>query len=237
MQIRKGLFQIGGSLNGITWMGNYKSYEDANVYVLDSGGPLVLFDCGIGSTWPQIEENMRYWDLRPEDIKACFLTHAHMDHSGACAILAKSSIPLYAHKNAAEAIAAGDERCAGYLYHRTMTPCRDVTGLEDGQTIRVGETDISLAHFPGHTAGCAAYAFALGGETVIVSGDIIGTLLDGFFGWSGSFDFDKKAYLNSLIRFARTKCDIMLPGHGMIYFHDPRVRIEEALCQAFSQWR
>jgi hypothetical protein len=31
--------------------------------------------------------------------------------------------------------------------------------------------------------------------------------------------------------------DIMLPGHGMIYFHKPRVRVEEALNSALMQWR
>jgi glyoxylase-like metal-dependent hydrolase (beta-lactamase superfamily II) len=198
---------------------------------------LILFDCGIGRTWLQIEKNMEYWGLAPEHIKACVLTHAHMDHTGACSLLAERGILLYAHRNTAEAIAAGDERCAGYLYHQRMTPCGAVVGLDEGQAIRIGGVEIVLGYYPGHTAGCAAYTFAWGGETVTVSGDIIGTLLDGYFGWDGSIDFDKKAYLKSLTRFARMDCNIMLPGHGMIYFGEPRVRIEEALCQALSQWR
>jgi glyoxylase-like metal-dependent hydrolase (beta-lactamase superfamily II) len=72
---------------------------------------------------------------------------------------------------------------------------------------------------------------------VVVSGDIIGTLLDGYFGWNGSVDFDKVAYLRSLRDFARFDSDIMLPGHGMIYFHTPRRRVEQALNEALCQWR
>jgi len=29
----------------------------------------------------------------------------------------------------------------------------------------------------------------------------------------------------------------MLPGHGLIYFHQPRRRVEEALNEALKQWR
>ena len=36
-----------------------------------------------------------------------------------------------------------------------------------------------------------------------VSGDIIGTLLAGDFGWSGSIDFNKEIYTESLRKFAK----------------------------------
>ncbi|MFY9176145.1 MAG: hypothetical protein WBI74_10460 [Caldicoprobacterales bacterium] len=38
MQVIKDLYQVGGSLNGITWKGQYRSYEDCNTYILDSQG-------------------------------------------------------------------------------------------------------------------------------------------------------------------------------------------------------
>ena len=70
-----------------------------------------------------------------------------------------------------------------------------------------------------------------------MSGDVIGTLLDGYFGWNGSIDFDKQKYLKSLKRFSGVDSDIMLPGHGMIYFHKPRRRVEQVFNQALCQWR
>lgn len=237
MQIRRGLYQVGGSLNGVTWTGRDASYEDANAYLLDTGEGLLLFDCGNGDTLPQIEGNIRYWGLDPGNIKACLLTHAHMDHTGACAALAARGVAMYAHWLTAEAVAAGDERCAGYLYHKQMTPFSGIRPLEDGARIVLCGAEIEVIHCPGHTAGCTAYVFRLEGKTVVVSGDIIGTLLDGHFGWSGSIDFNKTAYLETLRRFARFDSDLMLPGHGMIYFYEPRRRVEEALCSALSQWR
>jgi len=61
--------------------------------------------------------------------------------------------------------------------------------------------------------------------------------LDGYHGWSGSIDFDKSKYLESLKKFAKIDTDIMLPGHGLIYFHKPRRRVEEALNLALIEWR
>ena len=237
MQIRKNLYQISGSLNGVTWTGTGANYDDANAYLLDTGGGLLLFDCGNGETWPQIEKNMLYWGLDPGDIRACFLTHAHLDHAGACAVLAGKGVALYAHKKTAQAIAAADERCCGFFYHKKMTPCGEVIPLEDGDTVDICGVTVTAAHYPGHTQGCTAFIFMHEKETVAVSGDIIGTLLAGYFGWDGSIDFDKKAYMDSLLRFSRFDSDLMLPGHGLIYFHQPRRRVEEALAQALSLWR
>lgn len=44
---------------------------------------------------------------------------------------------------------------------------------------------ISVMHLPGHTQGCAVYVFDHEVRTVVVSGDIIGTLLDGTSGGVG----------------------------------------------------
>jgi glyoxylase-like metal-dependent hydrolase (beta-lactamase superfamily II) len=85
--------------------------------------------------------------------------------------------------------------------------------------------------------GCTAYSFFHEQKHIVVSGDIIGTMLAGDFGWDGSIDFDKKKYIESLRRFAKTDYDIMLPGHGLIYFYKPKWRIEESLNSALTQWR
>jgi glyoxylase-like metal-dependent hydrolase (beta-lactamase superfamily II) len=85
--------------------------------------------------------------------------------------------------------------------------------------------------------GCTAYLFSHRGKQLVVSGDVIGTLLDGYHGWSGSIDFNREKYLDSLLKLSKINPDIMLPGHGMVYFYKPRRRIEEALNVALMEWR
>ena len=237
MQLLRGLYQIGGDVNGITWCGVDASFEDANSYAIAAPEGIVLIDCGNGETLPQLFDNMRYWGLDPDAIRACFLTHPHWDHAGAAHLLRERGVRLYAHRNTAEAVAAGDERCCGYLYHRTFTPCTVDTPLEDGRRVDVCGITVEVMHLPGHSQGCTAYLFEHEGKRVVACGDVIGTLFRGDFGWSGSIDFDKPTYIQSLRRFARVDTDVMLAGHGISYFHKPRRRVEQVLNAALMEWR
>ena len=167
----------------------------------------------------------------------CILTHAHFDHAAGAHLLKERGVELYAHAATADAVALGDERCCGYLYHKTFTPCEVDHILHDGDTVDVLGVAIEVMHVPGHSMGCTAYRFQHEDKRVVVSGDLIGTLLSGNYGWSGSIDFDRTVYLQSLQRFAKIDSDIMLPGHGMVYFHQPRRRAEEVLNAALMEWR
>ena len=237
MQVLKDLYQVGGDLNGVTWAGADAAYEDCNTYLLKTPSGLLLFDAGCGETLEQIFVNMRYWGLSPEDIRVCVLTHPHYDHAAGAHLLRAKGVEIWAHENTAEAVESGDERCCGYLYHKEFVPCAIDRRLRDGEVAEALGLRIEVMHLPGHTMGCTAYKFQHEGRCIVVSGDIIGTLLAGDFGWSGSIDFDKGVYLQSLKRFARVNMDMMLPGHGLIYFHKPRRRVEQALNSALMQWR
>lgn len=238
MRIVPGVYQIGGSFAGLTWTGDFGGYDDANVFAVESGDGLILFDAGNGETSDQILANMTVESLDPAQIRACFLTHAHWDHAaGAFLWRERFGAALYAGHETAEALEAADERCAGFLYHRPCTTCHCDTALADGQIVSLGGLAIEALHLPGHTDGCTAYRFEYGGKRIIVTGDVIGTLSAGWFGWDGSVDFDKKRYINSLRRFAALDFDIMLTGHGPVCFGRPRVRVESALERALALWR
>ncbi|MBI2431401.1 MAG: MBL fold metallo-hydrolase [Candidatus Hydrogenedentes bacterium] len=237
MQIRKNLYQVGGDQSGITWAGVDAGYEDCNTYVLATPDGLILFDCGCGETLGQIFDNMQYWELDPQDIRYCLITHPHFDHAAGAHLLKERGITLIAHRNTAEAMAAGDERCCGFLYHKTFVPCQVDRQVNDGDHLELCGAGIEVMHLPGHSMGCTAYFFNHEGKRIAVSGDVIGTLNVGDFGWSGSIDFDKKLYLESLKRLAKVDMDLMLGGHGPVYFHKPRRRVEQALNSALMQWR
>lgn len=237
MKIRSHLYQVGGDLNGLTWDGVDAGFNDANCYVLYTPEGYLMFDCGCGNTLNQIFDNMIYWGLSPDRIRYCLITHAHLDHAGAAHKLKDRGVQLVASSETAEAIAVGDERCAGYLYHQTFQPCEIDQIVEDGDVLDVLGVQVEVMLLPGHTMGCTAYLFELDGQRIIVSGDVIGTLNVGDFGWEGSIDFNKSEYIRSLTRLARMDTDIMLPGHGLIYFYQPRRRVEQVLNAALIQWR
>ena len=237
MQIFKNLYQTGGDLNGLTFDKQGALWNDANSYILKTEEGLIMFDCGCGDTLNQIFNIIKYWNLHPDDIKYCLLTHPHIDHAGGAHLLKERGIKLVASQQTADAIQSGDERCAGYLYHKTFIPVDADIIVADGERIELLGTEFTAGHYPGHSMGCTAYSFTHEGKKITVSGDIIGTLLAGDFGWDGSFDFNKPVYIESLRKFSKLRMDIMLPGHGLIYFHKPQWRVEEALNSALIQWR
>ena len=237
MQILKNLYQVSGDLNGVTFDLQGALWNDANSYVLDTGDGLIMFDCGCGDTMDQIFENMRYWGLSPSDIRFCLLTHAHLDHAGGAHLLREMGVKLIAVKETAEAVSAGDERCGGYLYHKKFHPAEIDRIASDREILTLCEIKFEVMHLPGHSQGCTAYFLTHQGKQIVVSGDIIGTQLSGDFGWDGSIDFNKTAYIESLRRLAGRDMDIMLPGHGLICFHKPLWRIEESLNSALILWR
>jgi metallo-beta-lactamase class B len=237
MQLLKNLFQVGGDLHGITFDQPGALWNDANCYALKTDAGIILFDCGCGDTLAQIYSNMEYWGMCPSDISACLLTHAHLDHAGAASQLQKSGVKIIASSLTAEAISSGDERCCGYLYHKKFAPLQADQIIRDEEIFQVGDVMVKSMYVPGHSMGCTAYSFLWENQRILVSGDLIGTLLSGDFGWSGSIDFDKGTYITSLKKMAKVDSDVMLPGHGMAYFHHPKRRVEEVLNAALMQWR
>jgi len=57
--------------------------NDCNAYLVDTGDPLVMVDCGCGESLSGILGNIDEMGFDAADITHVFLTHAHMPHAGA----------------------------------------------------------------------------------------------------------------------------------------------------------
>jgi hydroxyacylglutathione hydrolase len=138
-------------------------------------------------------------------------THAHIDHVGATAGLARATrAPTYLH--------AGDR----FLYEMLPVQARMIglplpeachidRPLTDGLALRFGKHELGVLHTPGHTPG--SVCFAVTGQDVCFSGD---TLFAGGIGrtdlWGGDYDTiihsirDRLYTLNGSVE--------VVPGHG-----------------------
>jgi glyoxylase-like metal-dependent hydrolase (beta-lactamase superfamily II) len=166
--------------------------------VVDPGGDL-----------EQIEQVLKQEDLALEKI---LLTHAHIDHAGATAELARrTGVPI-------EGPHEGDlfwieqmpaqARMFGFPQGEAFTPTR---WLHDGDTVTVGDETLEVIHCPGHTPGHIVL-FHRAGRFAIV-GDVL------FAGSIGRTDFPRGNH-QQLLRSIRERLfplgdDItFLPGHG-----------------------
>ncbi|MFD2113507.1 MBL fold metallo-hydrolase [Thiorhodococcus fuscus] len=166
----------------------------------------------------RILDVVRALNLEPEQI---LLTHGHLDHVGAAAIIAQRiGLPIIGpHAEDAFLLKAIPGQCEmfGFPPAEAFMPNR---WLEDGETLEVGERRLDVIHCPGHTPGHVVFVDA---EAQLAQvGDVL------FRGSIGRTDFprgDHRQLLDSIQRRLFPLGDAMrfIPGHGpMSSFGDER---------------
>ena len=145
-------------------------------------------------------------------LEKVLLTHAHIDHAGGTAELAKSAgLPIEGpHKDDNFWIQglAMQAQMFGFPAPEVFTPNR---WLEDGDTVTVGNETLEVLHTPGHTPGHVVFFHRV--SKLAQVGDVL------FNGSIGRTDFPKGDY-NTLIHSIREKLfplgdDVsFICGHG-----------------------
>ncbi len=161
-----------------------------NCYIVDKK---IIIDPGVGA-FEFVKEHVK-------DPVAIVNTHGHFDHMwDDKKIKEYFNIPVYIHKNDAFFL---ENDPFGYNPPKIKP---DVL-LEEGD-YKIGNYDVSIKHFPGHTPG--SITVEIGDE--MFSGDFI------FDGSIGRVDFpysDSKAMKESIKKFLKIPYDKrILPGHG-----------------------
>jgi hydroxyacylglutathione hydrolase len=177
-----------------------------NAYVVADAvtGETAVFDPGDDAT--RIVSTIRSFG---GTVKYLLFTHAHHDHVGAAAELAREfGIPCMLHR--------GDERL---LRHAPMYALRfagvrleaprPYETFETAPELRVGGLEIAAVHTPGHTPGSVCYAVG----NVVFTGD---TLLREGVGRTDLPGGDGAALAASvdLLLSGLTDDTLLLPGHG-----------------------
>ncbi len=224
-----------------------------NCYVIEDENGACLIDTGLPSMWSHLEEALAELNLRPAELKAIVLTHAHFDHTG-CAARAQEQlkIPIWAH--------AADHYIAAHPYRyehekpRLLYPLRYPGGVRILATmakagaLRVrGVRDLlpllpdtvldvpgrpRVVFTPGHTAGhCALH---LADRSTVLTGDALVTL-DPYTGNTGpqivarAATADSARALASLAALAATRAQTVLPGHGDPWLTGIQPAVDHAL--------
>lgn len=237
MQIIPGIYLVGSQDCYLTYTEMFapvNPWVDSNVFAVDLAERIILFDCGNGFSLDQICENMRCWDLNPERITHCFLTHPHFDHAAAAYLLRERGVKICAHKLCADAVESGDERTIGYFYHKPFHPCLVDIRFDDEDQFELDGFRMDIVHTPGHADGSVVYTFIHNDRKLSVTGDLVAEF--GSLGWTGPVDFNRKAYIQSLRKMLSHQLDIILPGHRRPALSRGYIWVEQGLTNAIEQW-
>ncbi len=147
-------FQIFGNLY-------YVGDQDACPYLIDTDDGLILIDTGYGHETHFLIENIETLGFRVEDIKIIIHSHGHYDHFGGTEeIKRRSGATVYMSQVDTQLLREMPERA---LCHHSPIPGATIpwpdVEVQDGDHIRLGNTDITCVLSPGHTFGTLSFFF------------------------------------------------------------------------------
>jgi metallo-beta-lactamase class B len=181
----------------------------------------VLIDGTLESNAPQIEANIRALGFRMQDIHVILNSHAHFDHAGAIATLAKDSgAQVRASTLGARALMTGgddpDDPQYGEAAH--FPPVALVKAVGDGEAVRLGELAIIARYTPGHTPGSTSWTWRSCEKdrclTMVYADSLTAFSRDGYrFSDDVTHPHRVEDFRKSLATVASLPCDVLITPH------------------------
>ncbi len=206
-------FRIVGN---VYYVGTY----DLAVYLITTPQGHMLINTGVNDSAPVIKSNVEKLGFQFSDIKLLLATHGHWDHVGAFAEIKRmTGAPLLIHEADAGLVESGGSEDYRFPQGRgtTYEPAKVDKRLREGDKVRLGGTELTVLHHPGHTKGSATFSFTVPDagrdyNVLIVNMGSInpGVTVSGMPAFTGITD----AYASTLTRQKQMQPDIWLASHA-----------------------
>jgi glyoxylase-like metal-dependent hydrolase (beta-lactamase superfamily II) len=145
-----------------------------------SEGP-ILIETGPHSTYKELQSELAKKGYTPADIKHVLLTHIHLDHAGAAWAFAREGATIHVHPRGVKHLHDPQKLMdsARRIYKDQMDylwgqmegiPMEQLSPMEHGQVLNVGETTIQAWYTPGHAVHHIAWQ--IGDQ--LFAGDVAG---------------------------------------------------------------
>jgi glyoxylase-like metal-dependent hydrolase (beta-lactamase superfamily II) len=236
-------------------LGNKSYLQDVTIYLIKSRDGFILLDAGLNTTeaFSSIGEAFSRIGCRPQDIRAIYITHYHLDHCGLATRLQDLlSVPIYMTKEDKEILdfiktylheypeKMGEffgsfgvpHTTIDYLkkeltvYKQLLIGPDRIHPTIDGEKIEITSGHLKVVSTPGHTPG--HISFLLPKEGILFGGDFF---LRDEFPHVGIYPHTikynpLKDYLKTLEKIKAMDINIILPSHGEPIY-DPGRRIDD----------
>jgi glyoxylase-like metal-dependent hydrolase (beta-lactamase superfamily II) len=218
VQLAPGLHLVASGSGGFDLTDRF----DCHVYLVEGDGEAALVDAGIGSAVDDTLGNVAAAGVRPEAVRWVVLTHAHPDHSGGAAYLRERlpHVEIAASAEVARWVRDADEdamsleagkRAEFYPRDFRFRGCPVEHELCEGESLRVGHTELVAVETPGHCDGHLSFIAEIGGRKALFSGDLV--FHGGRISLVNTWDCRLQEYGASLRKLAGVGIELLLPGH------------------------
>ncbi len=154
-------------------------------YLIENGGGPVLIETGPDTTFHKLEKALNEIGYSIEDIRNVFVTHIHLDHSGAAWRFAEAGSKIYVHPIGAPHLADPVKLLASAkrIYKDQMETLwgeirpidkEKIYEIRDRENITVGTIDIQAIETPGHASHHHSYLV----DGLLFTGDAAGIRID-----------------------------------------------------------
>lgn len=191
----------------------------ASVLIVSDVG-LIVLDGGLPQSATRIADNIRALGYRVQDVRWILNSHAHFDHAGGIAALARmSGAQVAASERGAEALRLGaptaDDPQAGYGDGGHFPALAQVTPIVDGGSLTLGNVRVRAHYTPGHTPGSTTWTWqSCEGEHCVsmVYADSLNAVAAPGFRFSDSAQRVAE-FRASIDRVAKLGCDVLISVH------------------------
>ena len=202
--------------------GNLHYVGDRRVcaHLIDTGDGLILIDAGFQHAIHLLIESIWEAGFNPKDIKYLILTHGHFDHFGASDEF-RELFGCKVFMSRADCDILRNDPETGLLSMNpnpfAKLPTVDYE-FEDGEIIKLGNTEIECIYSPGHTPGTTSFFFDVtDGETTYKAGLFGGVgFISLYKGFLENFGFDmsiRDEFSKTIEKLLPRKVDITLGNH------------------------
>lgn len=188
--------------------------------LIQSSDGLVLIDGTLPQNAAQVEANIKALGFKLSDVKFILNTHAHSDHAGAIAALARDTgARVMASEVGAKELMLGGKYPDDPQFGDApdYPPVAHVDTVADDGVVRVGNVEITAHYTPGHTPGSTTWTWqSCEGDRCLhmVYADSVSALTAGTFRYSDPAHPERvQNYRHGLAVMAALPCDILVTPH------------------------
>lgn len=198
----------------------YVGTYDLAVYLITTSAGNILINTGINDSVAGIRSNIEALGFRFSDIKLLLATHGHWDHvAGMAEIKRLTGARMLMHEDDAPMLEDGGN--SDYRYVQGRGPIYEAVAvdqrLKDGDKVRLGDTELTVLHHPGHTKGATSFTFTTrdrGRDYSVLIANMAsinpGVMVGGMPGFPGI----TQAYTQTLAKQRQLKPDIWVASHA-----------------------